>query len=138
MSLNLGWRSSQSSHLPVETARTISSNKKEDDNNKNSVTGELVGGRVGGKTGRHCVSSSPFCSFTQVPFWPLGGKVAKEGVRNVLLLRHCGQERFVCRALQGWISEEIFMRLDACCDTPQMLQQWQQIQWCHRHTVTSQ
>lgn len=26
-----------------------------------------------GGTGRHCVSGSPFYSFTLVPFWPLGG-----------------------------------------------------------------
>lgn len=81
--------------------RQFSASKKEK-KKRRGVTGELVGGREGGRTGRHCVSSSPFYSFTLVPFWPLGGKVTKEGVRNVLLLGGCHlrtEGSFVCAAL---------------------------------------
>lgn len=60
---------------------------EEEKRKRRGVTGELGGGREGGRTGRHCVSSSPLYSFTLVPFWPLGAMVTKEGVRNVLLLR---------------------------------------------------
>lgn len=43
---------------------------------RKSATGELVQGRQGGReeerTGKYCVSSSPFYSFTLVPFWSPG------------------------------------------------------------------
>lgn len=55
-------------------SQTVSASEKEK-RKRRGVTGELVGGREGGgRTGRHCVSSSPFYSFTLVPFWPLGGE----------------------------------------------------------------
>lgn len=69
---------------------------------RRDVTGELVGEREGGRTGRYCVSSFPFYSFTLVPFWPHGEIVTEEGVRNVLLLECCHlwtEESFVCCAL---------------------------------------
>jgi len=50
----------------------VSASRKEK-RERRAVTGELEGGREGGRTGRHCVSSSPFYSFTLVSFWPLGG-----------------------------------------------------------------
>lgn len=92
--LSLGWRNSRSSHLPVwkeseESDSFCQQEKKKTRRKRRGVTGELVGGREGGRTGRHCVSSSPFYSFTLVPFWPLGGMVTEEGVRNVLLLGGC-------------------------------------------------
>lgn len=110
-----GWRNSWSSHLPVwkksEESDSFCQQKKKEKEEKwkrRGVTREMVGGREGGRTGRHCVLSSPFYSFTLVPFWPLGGMVTKEGVRNVLLLKGCHlrtERSFVCCVLyeEEWI-----------------------------------
>lgn len=94
---------------PCERSRrsqTVSASKKKKEKEekwkRRGVTREMVGGREGGRTGRHCVLSSPFYSFTLVPFWPLGGMVTKEGVRNVLLLKGCHlrtERSFVCCVL---------------------------------------
>lgn len=106
-----GWRNSWSSHLPVwkksEESDSFCQQKKKkkrkEKRKRRGVTGEMVGGREGGRTGRHCVLSSPFYSFTPVPFWPLGGgMVTEEGVRNVLLLEGCHlrtEGSFVCCVL---------------------------------------
>lgn len=87
-------------------SQTVSASKKrkkrKEKRKRRGVTGEMVGGREGGRTGRHCVLSSPFYSFTPVPFWPLGGMVTEEGVRNVLLLEGCHlrtEGSFVCCVL---------------------------------------